>query len=343
MQNTMYGIQVPHPSSEIDEVGSRLWKSLCHHEGALALLELRQEHGPPPYLPLHRVIRRQIVSQFTAKNFFHLNIDTDMISQMRTSILRGAPIADFLQSGADYGEEGPGLELDSLIVRVATLRAKSVHLFSVTNVQSPSDTSQSEAVEAEAEDLDTRLVAWSQTLPEDWKISVQSPPPSSGGEIFTHNNIVHNYSSHGHATIWNRYRALCLVVNSIRLRSLSSQLQTLEYPSQRSFVAIKQDAVRTNMEQITNDLCAGVPFFFNSLQPNGMRTIQLGKYTITTTDDEILPKMGGLLAWPLAVAVSTEYIPEPQRQWLKSKLRVVAKSLGDAVLESVVDQGEFRF
>jgi hypothetical protein len=65
LQNTMYGIQIPHPSSAVDEVGSRLWQSLCHHEGALALLKLRQEHGRPPYLPLHRVVRRQVVSQPT--------------------------------------------------------------------------------------------------------------------------------------------------------------------------------------------------------------------------------------------------------------------------------------
>ena len=71
-QNTMYGIQIPHPSSAVDEVGSRLWQSLCHHEGALALLKLRHEHGPPP-LPLHRVVRRQVVSQPTINCFsgFH--------------------------------------------------------------------------------------------------------------------------------------------------------------------------------------------------------------------------------------------------------------------------------
>ncbi len=90
------------------------------------------------------------------------------------------------------------------------------------------------------------------------------------------------------------------------------------------------------------NLCAGVPFFFNSLESTGLRTLQLGKFTITT-DDEILPKVAGLLAWPLTVAISCEYIPKPQRLWLKSKLKIVAKSLGDAVLESVVEQGEFRF
>jgi hypothetical protein len=69
----MHGIQIPHHVSEVDEVGSRLWKSLCHHEGALALLKLRQQHGPPPYMPLHRVVRRQVVGQFLIKSFPAIN------------------------------------------------------------------------------------------------------------------------------------------------------------------------------------------------------------------------------------------------------------------------------
>jgi hypothetical protein len=53
--------------------------------------------------------------------------------------------------------------------------------------------------------------------------------------------------------------------------------------------------------------------------------------------------MAGLLAWPLAVAVSTEAVPEPQRQWLERKLKIVASSLGDSILESVAEKREFRF
>jgi hypothetical protein len=136
----MYGIQIPHPSSEVDEVGSRLWKSLCHHEGALALLKLRQQHGPPPYLPLHRVVRRQVVSHYTAEHSTVSDIYlTTYLLQIRTYILRGIPIPDFLQNGAHYGEEGPALEFDSLMVRVAALRARSLALFSGKDAETCSD------------------------------------------------------------------------------------------------------------------------------------------------------------------------------------------------------------
>lgn len=67
----MHGNQRQSTSFEVDEVGSRLWKSLCHHEGALALLKLRREQGPPPYLPIHRVVRRQVVSQTTIVSLTH--------------------------------------------------------------------------------------------------------------------------------------------------------------------------------------------------------------------------------------------------------------------------------
>jgi hypothetical protein len=339
----MYGIQIPHPSSEVDEVGSRLWKSLCHHEGALALLKLRQQHGPPPYLPLHRVVRRQVVSHYTAEHSTVSDIYlTTYLLQIRTYILRGIPIPDFLQNGAHYGEEGPALEFDSLMVRVAALRARSLALFSGKDAETCSDMHGSQAFAAETQNLDTALASWSQSLPEDWMFAIQTLPPNPDESDFTYNNIAHNYATHGHAAIWNRYRAIRLIVDSIRIRSLTHLIQTMEYQSQRSFVAIQQESIRTSMEAITNDLCGGVPFFFNSLDPTGLRSIKMGKYTITT-DDEILPKMAGLLAWPLTVAISCEYIPEPQRQWLKGKLKLVAKSCGDAVLESVVEQGEFRF
>jgi hypothetical protein len=228
------------------------------------------------------------------------------------------------------------------MVRVATLRNKSMFLLSGESFDPPFDTQPFEDVAIKALELHSAITSWSENLPEDWTFSTRSSSESLNGRGNVYSNISHTYSTHGHAAIWNRYRATQLIVNSIRLRSLSHQLETLDYPSQRSFVVLQQEACRNNMELLTTDLCAGVVFFFNSLDPTGLRTLQLGKFTITT-DDEILPKVAGLLAWPLTVAVSCEYIPESQRQWLKGKLKIIAKSLGDAVLESVVEQGEFRF
>jgi hypothetical protein len=65
---------------------------------------------------------------------------------------------------------------------------------------------------------------------------------------------------------------------------------------------------------------------------------------VVHSDCEILPRMASLLAWPLTVAVSSEYLPKPHKRWLLSRLKMVADSLGDAVLESMVENGEeFKF
>jgi len=238
------------------------------------------------------------------------------------------------------------LEIDALVIRVASLRTKSLTLLSGSDSEPLSNTRHSEAITLEAHELDTALEAWSQTLPKDWKFLTSIAPSGHPETNYFYNSIVHEYTTYGHAAVWNRYRAIRIIVNSIRIRSLSDQLQALEYPSQRSFVAIQQDACQENIQSLVNDLCGGVPFFFNILDPTGgvaaSRSIRLGTYTFRT-DDEIFPKMAGLIAWPLTVAISTEYVPESQRQWLKGRLKAVAKSLGDAVLESVVEQGEFRF
>ena len=261
---------------------------------------------------------------------------------MRTCILRGILIPDFLHDGADYGEEGPALELDALMVRVAALRTKSLALLYRETAEPSSDIVESEDLAAEAQNLDTALASWPLSLPEKWMFCRPPPSPIAWEHKHTYNGIVHSYATHGHAAIWGRYRAIRLIVNSIRIRHFNYQLRTVDYPSQRSFIAIQQQAIRTTIEVITAELCGCVPFFFNQLDQAGTRLIMMGKYTIKTSD-EILPKMAALLAWPLTVAISCEYIPEPHRQWLKCKLSVVAKSLGDAVLESVVEQGEFRF
>ncbi len=261
---------------------------------------------------------------------------------MRTCILRGIIIPEFLQGGEDYGEEGPALELDALMVRVAALRTKSLALL-YNEIAGPSfDIIGSEDLAAEAQNLDTALASWPMSLPEKWRFCRLPPSSISGEYTQTYNGIVHSYATHGHAAIWGRYRSIRLIVNSIRIRYFTYQLQTVNYPSQRSFIAVQQQAILATIEVIAAELCGCVPFFFNQLDQTGTRSILMGKYSIRTSE-EILPKMAALLAWPLTVVISCEYIPEPHRQWLKGKLSVVAKSLGDAVLESVVEQGEFRF
>jgi hypothetical protein len=231
------------------------------------------------------------------------------------------------------------------MVRVASLRAKSLNLFFEKDSNPQSYVHNPEGIAAEALDLDSSLITWSQAVPEEWKFETQgsttSQDPPEKSHVF--DGPVHAYSTLGHACIWNRYRAFRLIVNSIHIRSLSNLHQNA---SHSSLDDAQKDLCQKNIWASTNDMCRSVPFFFNSPDATGggagSKSIRVGKHVIRT-DCEIIPKVAGLLAWPLAVAVSTDGVPDPQREWLKSRLRTVAKALGDAILESVADQGEFKF
>ena len=231
------------------------------------------------------------------------------------------------------------------MVRLAALRSLSL-VFVGRNM--PFLEHYAEDITIEARDIDHALAAWARAAPEDWKYSSQPCPSfTDKSELQPPDDLpVHSYPDHGHATIWNRYRAVRLIVNSIRIWALSILIR---HPSQLSFVTIHQEAsgvCQKNICNLADDLCASMPFFFNAPAadggPSSSGSIVTGKRTVKV-DGEILPKLAGLLAWPLTVAVSTEHLPELRGEWLRGRLKTVADSLGDSVLEAVVELGEFRF
>ncbi|OTA89168.1 hypothetical protein M434DRAFT_112924 [Hypoxylon sp. CO27-5] len=322
-ENIMYGDERHHirnqgSSSDPDIIGSRFWEKVCHHEGAAGLLKLRQEHGWTPNLVLERAARRQLI---------------------RTCILRGIPEAPWLEDGAQFGEKGPMLELDSIMIHVASLRQRSLYLFLPKSARFSSQPLPGQ-IAAEAQDLDAALESWARDLPEDWRFSTRLD--STANSPF--DELIHTYPSHGHGAIWNRYRAVHIIVNSIRRRALSVMAQC---SSQVISTQAEQDICQEKIASLATDLCRSIPFFIASHiiaqdSPSPKRMIKIGSNVIHT-NYEILPKLATLLAWPLALAVSTEAVPEPQKQYLKIKLKSVANTLGDSALESVADQAEFKF
>ena len=272
--------------------------------------------------------------------------------QIRTTTLRGRNIPEWLLLGAEYGEESPTLEVDSIMVRVANLRAMSLTAFCGTgnDTDFAVDPHQLKIIAGDADQLNIALTSWSETVPDDWKFSTQYSPESSASleSDFLYEGTSHIYTSPGHAVIWNRYRALRLIVNSICLRSLSLLLEFIIpcRASMRPVIISQQETCRRNLDSLATELCYSVPFFFRSPIANGggieLSTTKIGSPP-ASTESEILPKMAGLLAWPIAVAIRTEGIPEVQREWLKRRLKLAAVSMGDAMLETVIDSGEFKF
>lgn len=101
------------------------------------------------------------------------------------------------------------------------------------------------------------------------------------------------------------------------------------------------------MASLSRDLCRSVPFSLTSLanpahDTEFSRVIKIGGKEVYT-NDEILPKLAILLAWPLTLAISTDGVPEPEKLWLKQQLKSIAGSLGDAVLDTLTEESEFKF
>ncbi|KAL6815030.1 hypothetical protein J3E69DRAFT_375493 [Trichoderma sp. SZMC 28015] len=299
-----------------DAVGSRFWKSVCHEKGAASLLSTRRERGFAADTELDKAIRQKCPLQ------------------LRIIILRGGAMPAWLEDGSDWGEEGHELELDSLMIRVLTLRNKSVSCLRDIDEAGPEILDEVKSIAMEAYAIDYDLALWPLGLAQDWRFQVSRthPQPSLNAVDARTNTPSHTYSSVGHAAIWNRYRALRLITNSIQKRALF----TLKSLSDGSIVDANMQRCQVNINNLAVDLRCGVEFSLTSQAPaRGAKAI--------TIIDEPHPSIAALLAWPLTVAVSVDAVELPEKTWLKGALKAVARSLGHTLLESVSDHGEFKF
>lgn len=257
--------------------------------------------------------------------------------------MRGQDVPGFLKDGAKYGEEGPALQIDHFMVQVAALRAASLAISSP--ISEASSMAESDELTTTAEALETAMALWPTTLSWDWQYTtspVFDRPDPKMIEPFRLLESTHRYQSHGHAAVWNRYRAIRLIVNSIRLRALraNSAMRSDEHRT------LTEDSIRSTIRSVSHDLCASIPYFFNTpaqkRQESSRYVLEFGKWTYNS-DSEIFPKFAVLLAWSLTVAVNVEAVPELQKQWLRGKLKIMAQSLGDSVLQDVADGKGFKF
>lgn len=221
------------------------------------------------------------------------------------------------------------------MVRTSKLREKSLQLSPAQiNITVESERKRAR-VNAKAAEIEEELAKWPTSLPSDWRFAKGQliHKTSLGEPELPNSDFADRYTSHAHAAVWLRYRAVRLIVNSIYLRTAPNW-------SELPIKDIKaQAAAQATINAMTDGICKGVPFFFSS-EDNGQ---------IMAFDDrlwpqsQILPKRAGLIAWVLTLAVSTGDVPAAQRQWLKHRLTIVARSLGDSALETVAQRDEFRF
>ncbi|KAI9661610.1 MAG: hypothetical protein M1821_008848 [Bathelium mastoideum] len=316
-ENTMYRRRKQyglHPTPVVNGVSCPLWKDIWHHRGTIGLLHARQQQVCPRRSALDRAVRRPMI---------------------RSSILQGETVDAWLQNGALFGEEGPTLAFDALMVRVAAFRSKSLGCFRHIDSGLAKDMTTLNDLTVEAQDLDHALDTWSLGLPEDFTFSLHL----LGKEADSKNSLqyegaTHRYATYGHAAIWNRYRAVRLVVNGVRLRLLSAQ-------DQFSQEAMRLDAKLENCEKTINalatDMCRSIPFFFTVNTTKAVDGPSLGAGSISESEHYI-PNIAALLTWPLGVAVSIEAVPYHYKLWLRRRLKKIASVLGNDVVQHVAER-----
>jgi hypothetical protein len=216
------------------------------------------------------------------------------------------------------------------MVRVAAFRARALAFFPRPSA----------GLSTSTPDLNfLALVDWAESMSGEYSNYKEPTSPDNDSDLNSHEGHRNRYTSHGHASLWIRQRALRLVINSIFIKFISVRMQT---STDRERLLWKQARMKGNLESISRELCADMAYFFKGPQSRNREILVPAPMTFEG-ESAILPSLATMLAWPLAVAVSTENVPEPQRKWLQGKLGSVADSLGDAVLQDVRRRDAFVF
>jgi hypothetical protein len=253
-------------------------------------------------------------------------------------------VPDWLQQGEDFGESGPALQIDSFMVRVAAFRSRALKFFPRASLALPTSIPDLDILAHTGKQLEGDLVDWAESMSGEWECNKSTPPEvaNNDADSDTYESHRNSYTSHGHASLWLRQRALRLIINSIFIKFISARMQS---STNHAHLLWKQERMRGNLDSISGELCGDISYFFthgsSDLEPR--LTLNPVVPSFSTRGLTILPSLASMLAWPLAVAVSTENVPEPQRLWLQGKLSMVADSLGDAILHDVGRRGAFIF
>ncbi|KAJ5805279.1 hypothetical protein N7474_011166 [Penicillium riverlandense] len=287
----VYGKSIARIREEIANLSNGTIDQLLVATLLMASYDARQQQGFPRNTDLDSALRRPII---------------------RSCILRGVSLPQWLQDNKIFIENSPILELDALMIQAANIRAKAQNCLQeeITIFQ----LGQLDELVLEARQLDSAFIEWARRIPSDWTFF-------EGLRSTDTEYSLHCYTGHGYAAIWNRYLAVRLIINSLCIRLLS----TVSRITQSTGTELER--CQSNINSLTAGLCHGISSFFN----------------MAAAQHKITPQMAIVFAWPLTVAISTEAVPTTQRKWLQGRLHTVASAIGAESLQAVAESGEFNF
>ncbi|RDW92624.1 hypothetical protein BP5796_02018 [Coleophoma crateriformis] len=294
-------------------------RSFAHHDGAMAMLKMRRQlkDRTESSMELDKLVRRQLI---------------------RSLILRNLPVPSWLRDGSQYGETDFALKLDRCTIIVAKIRHQAAsfsgELASPFAPGSPYELANIQSLLAEAQALDNCLIAWARELPIESLYTTHTLQESGISEkdsrIF--NSTVHIYPNVGHAGMWNRYRALRLIVNDIILKALSSLVRFPGFDAASQLIATK-----LKIEKVANAFCASVPYMLElfEIQQSGDNDMALAIKAPASLKISVRGTTASLLCWPLTIATTVSGIPGSQQRYLRDRLLDVSEIVDDGVLERI--------
>ncbi|KAE8448474.1 hypothetical protein EG329_009355 [Mollisiaceae sp. DMI_Dod_QoI] len=292
-------------------------RSFAHHDGAMAMLNLRRQldQRSNKSMALDMLVRRQL---------------------LRSVLLRSMPVPYWLRDGSQYGEQGFALEFDRCIVRAVELRCEasgiSVDFAPVLSSDSYFHMKLHRLL-AEAQSLDDDLITWANALPqEDWYSTHTVQNDKSSNMVF--DGTIHIYPTEGHAGMWNRFRAVRLVVNEVILKTMSVLNKLPESNSNAP-----EEAAKLKTTLLADDICASVPFMLGLIEVNEMAgdNITVVSKTPSSLKFAVKASTASFLCWPLAMATMMSGISCLQHFYLRSRLIDVSEIVDDGVLERIAE------
>ena len=301
-------VYVPASSSG----GSRFISSLhstSHHDGALSILEAWKEH-------LGSIQPASDVIKHTRRGM------------IRSALMRGRAPPLWMTDGVCFGETGLDLEYDSIVIRIATLRH---HVSTLVYEQNPtmppaqSLTLKFDMLNQEAQDVHWALRIWTTHFPTVWDRHTHNFPFHTSEEFYS--STAYSYSSPEYAAVWSLYFAMTMLVNGTRLRLLKlSSTASVEVVNQQCLDCL------SNIDVMADEFMATLPFLLQISQFAGELDRSSHRRPVATrTRKDIDPYMANLAAWPLAIAAGIGDVDNKKKQWLRSQLAQVGRTLGFGV------------
>ena len=281
-------------------------QSCSHYGGAVAILKVwnnKLQKKTPTFIIRHT--RKELI---------------------KSAIIRGRRVPDWLLDGTRFGEQEDALAYDHIVARLSKLRFD----FKCLRNSHP-QIELAQQLDAEAQELDDISQKWASLVPFTCSPVRHIITCSDGFPLprkHFYSDVAYSYPKYGNSAAWCQYYAVRMLINSILLGILDMRREVLmpcDYGRRRINCL-------AHVRAMGGSIAASIPFCLEKLRIQ--ENCSDGQSSVTLiTDENVKPHSASLLAWPLTIASTIAELDHGQRVWFTSELAALGKVIGDGILE----------